>query len=284
MKMKVFSFNEKYLRFCGLFLEQKTNFRKKIRKFVVNCIFLFGLLYSFTFTPIAYIFYNMDDVSGSMMAFVNFCAGISTFGSYVGVMVHLRTIHQLHFEVQTVVDNGKWNCILILFFWLYVLIFNLAAKQNIVAFNIYRDAEQKCQLYTKWISFAMVFYYTLANIVPITVHSIICVISGNFDTATWLFFANLHVPFDTSTVFGWYIRFLIHIIGGYPYCFTITCIFPYLASICFYIEACCKQFKQVIHKCDETVSIKGFQLKNGTSKNLKEELKKAIILNTMIRK
>lgn len=59
------------------------------------------------------------------------------------------------------------------------------------------------------------------------------------------------VPFDTSTVFGWYVLWVVQIYAGYTYLFTITVVTTYFLSTCIYVGACCEQFSSMIFVLDE---------------------------------
>lgn len=53
----------------------------------------------------------------------------------------------------------------------------------------------------------------------------------------------MSVPFDTSTIFGWYMKWLLQVWGGFVYNTSIPALVPYFVCCCFYVGACCKHFE-----------------------------------------
>lgn len=75
------------------------------------------------------------------------------------------------------------------------------------------------------------------------VNSLLCMWNGNYVTSTWFSPMKISVPFDTSSVFGWYMKFLIQIWFAMCYNMYISTLIPYFANCCSYIHACYEQFK-----------------------------------------
>lgn len=67
--------------------------------------------------------------------------------------------------------------------------------------------------------------------------------NGNYDTSTWFSPMKISVPFDTSTVFGWYMRFLISMWISICQNMYVSSSIPFFANCCSYIHACYEQFK-----------------------------------------
>lgn len=88
------------------------------------------------------------------------------------------------------------------------------------------------------------------------------------------------VPFDISTVLGWYIRlFVIYAYGGYTYALTFSAVVSYLTSCCLYVEACCEHFESMLQKCDELID---FAEEDLMKKRFTDQLKTAVSLHTKI--
>lgn len=78
---------------------------------------------------------------------------------------------------------------------------------------------------------------------------------GNFDTSTWFIPVNLACPFDTSTIFGWYMMLLLFQIPcGFAFLLSITAIVTHFVSCCLYIIACCDHFKLKIQNLDQMIA------------------------------
>lgn len=68
-------------------------------------------------------------------------------------------------------------------------------------------------------------------------------VRGNFDPNTWYFPVSITVPFDESTIFGWYMKFFMYEYGSLMYFLGITSIVTFLMGCCFYIEAFTKDMQ-----------------------------------------
>lgn len=69
---------------------------------------------------------------------------------------------------------------------------------------------------------------------------------GNYDTSTWIVAFNIAVPFDISTVFRWYIFYMIQGLLAYSYSLNQPIIITFFMSCCFYTEALCEHFRLAI--------------------------------------
>lgn len=78
---------------------------------------------------------------------------------------------------------------------------------------------------------------------PSAAHSFYSMWMGNFDTSTWFTALQMSVPFDTSTVFGWYMKYLNQVWASIVFNLVTSTLIPYFANCCCYIGACSEQFK-----------------------------------------
>lgn len=87
--------------------------------------------------------------------------------------------------------------------------------------------------------------------------SLYCMWRGNYDTSTWYTPYEMIVPFDTTTVFGWYfLVFGIQIHECYMYVFIAGASVSYFVSFCYYIEACCEQFNAIMFDMNDELTKK----------------------------
>lgn len=84
---------------------------------------------------------------------------------------------------------------------------------------------------------------------------------GNFDTSTWLLPYSLTVPFDTSTVLGWYLFWLVQLYIAIVYAVSVACATTYFGSNCLYITAICEHLGFLIGSIDCDVETMNFKSK-----------------------
>lgn len=85
---------------------------------------------------------------------------------------------------------------------------------------------------------------------------------------------------DRSTVRGFFMKFLLQIHAGYSYFLTMLCVSTFFAGCCYYIQACCMEFKQIFEKMDEAIATVN---KDGIDR-MAFNIKRAIILHIKIMK
>lgn len=109
------------------------------------------------------------------------------------------------------------------------------------AARIYIKCERTGRLYTKCLA---TFKFTLSNAVfcMMVWSSFSAMWTANFDTTTWIVAYHMAVPFDTTTVLGWYLRLAFQWILAMFYVFTKTPASTFYLSSCLYIEAMCRHF------------------------------------------
>lgn len=150
-------------------------------------------------------------------------------------------------------------------------------------FAIYEKEEQKCRKITNSIANSFLRLYTFGTVLPITLHPIWCMLRGNFDTSTWYFPLSIDIPYDISTIHGWYLRTFFHLFIGYAYFLTLIAIVPFFACGCIYVQACCKHFQLIFDECDELIKAKCDD-KASKMKIFSEKIKSAVLLHMKITK
>lgn len=122
--------------------------------------------------------------------------------------------------------------------------------------HLYWTNEQKCRKYTK----NMFCYYSLFNESATLVSlcsSVFMVFTGNFDTSKLILPFTFAVPFDTETMWGWYLLWFIQLNVGVSYGKTMISITSYFICCCFYIETICDHFNLVIESIEQPIDGSG---------------------------
>lgn len=121
--------------------------------------------------------------------------------------------------------------------------------------EIYRSTERKCRLITKWTLFLTWAACGTFGILPSIIHSMICMWHGNFDTSSWFFATKMSLPFDTSTVYGWYISLIFETL--FPFAAIAIAMPPVslLVGCCLYVVAHRDHFKAIVNKMDAKISL-----------------------------
>lgn len=130
-KMKVLKFSEKYLIYCGMYTYRNPTIIDKIFKFVMNFIFLGGITALWQCSSV-YMYRNPNDVSNILNATLQLCAGILTTGTYFAIIFNEKKLKSMNRELQNIVDNGKSDNLLNLFFSFskYLVIFQLKTRTH----------------------------------------------------------------------------------------------------------------------------------------------------------
>lgn len=86
-------------------------------------------------------------------------------------------------------------------------------------FDAYEKAEEKSNLLAVWFPSFIFWSFTIGVFMVSFALSFYEMYVGNYDTSTWFipFYYYNVLPFDATTVSGWYIEFVLQICGGYPY-------------------------------------------------------------------
>lgn len=94
----------------------------------------------------------------------------------------------------------------------------------------------------------IMLYTAFGIFVMILINSFKCIWQGNFDTTTWTSLYNIIVPFDTSTVIGWYSFYIVQCYLACTYCYNQPTVITFFMGCCLYVEALCKHFECLIHQ------------------------------------
>lgn len=154
--------------------------------------------------------------------------------------------------------------------------FCLISEQDSDIVDIYWNAEKKCRKYTRQIS--SYFYVNECIFLIPPLFSLYNIFTGNLDVSTWALPMDLSVPFDTNTLWGWYLMwfFQFNISICYVSC-TIT-ITTYFVCCCIYIGAICEHFRFMYDFAMENVE------QNRNEKNPQEYERRRFLINEQMGK
>lgn len=156
------------------------------------------------------------------------------------------------------------STIYIIFFSCFFFVF-LFSADGTEASEIYWDTEKKCRKYTKIIVNYVFSHQTM--IMCSLLYSVYCICHGNFDTSTWPLIFNMVVPFDTSTIWGWYLLWFLQFNIGLSYALCVVSVASYFMSCCFYITSICDDFKFLMRSINTNIKL------NQNEKNPREHEK-----------
>lgn len=149
------------------------------------------------------------------------------------------------------------------------------------SFEIYKNCEWKCQTWTKWPLILVYAAPMTISVFPPLIHSSLRMWQGNFDTSTWFSIYRMAMPFDTSSIFGWYGLVLAGILMGPTPVFTITAIITYFMSCSFYVDACCQHLLFLYFQIEEKINENPRKSFENISE-IKRKLGKAVSLHVKI--
>lgn len=80
-----------------------------------------------------------------------------------------------------------------------------------------------------------------------------CVCMGNYDTSTWPAPMDLSVPFDKSTIIGWYSLTFILMCMDLTYLISLLLGTTHFIACCIYIAAICEHHELVLRSWQENI-------------------------------
>lgn len=142
--------------------------------------------------------------------------------------------------------------------------------------KIYENIEQKCR---RFVPLLMKFGFgssVMGVSSPIFILTFIAMLMGNFDTSKWYFPIAYVVPFDDTTILGFYGKTVLYSVYGLnSYFLVIVTAIGYFSSCCFYLNGFVENFQLMFDEMDQIVS----QNKRDTAKETTEihnRLKRAV--------
>lgn len=111
---------------------------------------------------------------------------------------------------------------------------------------IYRNVENKCHE----LMWKIIYYLCYNNSVSMVslLSSFYSIAIGNVDTSTWLLPFDLVVPFETSSLGGWYLLWIFNLQIPIVYSTCLTSTLSYFLCCCLYFGALCDHFDLMIQE------------------------------------
>lgn len=98
------------------------------------------------------------------------------------------------------------------------------------------------------------------------ISSIASLMKGNFDTSTWPALFDLALPFDTTTLVGWYAMWALLTIMDLSYVLGMVSASSYFTCSCLYIEAMCDNYDSLMQSIQESFEQKESEKRQQLSK------------------
>lgn len=210
-----------------------------------------------------FIFGNLSDFATISEPLLVALAGLQMVSMFISLGLNSRNVKALHLELQTFIDQGiqnTFNCSVfsaksrqLTFVGLFSAFFQSETDSDEAIFNMYWNIEQKCQQFKRIVF--LYFYFHPVMFGGALLYSFYCMLTGNYDTTTWILSYKLSVPFDKTTVDGWYLFWLISIQIGIPYSLAMILLMSYFAGCCYYIIGICYHFKLVISSINNSLVV-----------------------------
>lgn len=195
----------------------------------------------------------------------------------------MKKIKVLHLNLQEIVDKGTQNrffdsyftCVFFTFFSLF---------NALDVFEMYWKNEQKCRKFTKTITHYV--YFNQMIFFVYFIQSIYCICTGNYDTSTWSLSSKITVPFNTETIWGWYLLWFVHFNMGFSYVLSMVSITSYFVCCCFYISTICDHFdlhiKSADKYSDQLLKKKKQKKRKGIYRSIKNSIFQAIDIHVQV--
>lgn len=225
MKMKVLVDTEKYLEFLGIGKNLSTPKPEKIFLRTFNSYVVLLCFVSIIVSGAINLFVHSVDIAITTNTLICLFGTLACAGAHFGIIFNFESVSLLHKNLQEIVDE----------------------TENEEIIRIYRKAEDNCQSFSTFLRKSLLYMGTFGILALAMIYSCVCMWQGNYDTSTWYLPYYLYVPFDTSTVFGWYLQLpTTQAIFCYSYTYVSATTICYFVNSCIYIVACCDQLKLMI--------------------------------------
>lgn len=142
-------------------------------------------------------------------------------------------------------------------------------------YDIYLKNEQKCRKYSKRLGCYILFHMQV--FVAAFLYSMYCIYRGNFDTSIWPLPFNYAVPFDETTVWGWYLMWFIQTNSAISYVSGVLSTTSYFMACCLYIDAICNHFELLVYSIDKATQQYLTEMNQTRKLKLRRKIKESFI-------
>lgn len=177
-----------------------------------------------------FIYENISNYESVIDAAMCGFAGMQGCGMFISIGLNMKNVKALHLKLQEIVDT-----------------ISLADDDEI--YKMYWKNEQKCRKFTKIMTYYVLLHQSI--VMACLFYSIYCITVGNLDTSTWVIAFNIVVPFDTQSLFGWYLQWLIQLSMSISYVLSVVSVTSYFVCCCFYIQTICDHFDMLVKSIEQ---------------------------------
>lgn len=121
--MKVLKFSKNLLTYSGIYSDRLTDSRFRFLLSINAIVVLSGLVYSLSWTSAHFVYENINDIKGTINAFINFTGGLTVACAYITVGFNMNLINQVQAELEEIVGNGKRKIYLVKFSKLLIIFY-----------------------------------------------------------------------------------------------------------------------------------------------------------------
>lgn len=242
---------------CGMDVNQKSKVTNSTGKFFTSfrvyviLFVLVNILLSFA----AKAFNKSNDFAARLTAASIIIALCQAIAIFLNIGVNMQKMTALNQTLQSIVDGEgdlrleflQLNYIYLIFFFVFFI-----QAENDEIQKIYWHAEQKCRKYIKIIATTLLVYDQSMYVISF-IYSIYCICIGNYDTSTWPVLLEMSVPFETKTIYGWYLLLFTLISMDIAYLTSLFLGIIQFMGYCIYITAICEHFSLIMQTVQANV-------------------------------
>lgn len=111
--------------------------------------------------------------------------------------------------------------------------------------------EMKCRESIKFM--ASYICFNMSTFVGALIYAIYSICIGNHDNSSWMLPLNIVLPFDTSTISGWFVEWFLQCNAGFSYAISVSLSSMYFVCLCLNIITICNHFDFLLESVDQSL-------------------------------
>lgn len=253
-KFRVLKYNQDFMARFGIHSHRLTEPVNEFFRSFASYFMLFHIGIFCIGASCAFVYKNINDLGLAFATCLVVVAGFQAGGMFLSVGLNMTTVKTLHLKLQNIVSEGTERS------YIFVLIFPpqngkkthfivSADKDGIM--DLYWRTEQKCRTYSKRGTYYIMF--NQLSFVASLLYSLFMIMTNSFDATKLLLPFNMEVPFDTNTLWGWYLFWFFQFNTALAYICTTVPVTVYFMCCCYYIGTICEHFDTLIQSIKQDV-------------------------------
>lgn len=198
--------------------------------------------------------YRHPKLGEAINAFVPLIAGAYAIPVFINLSVDMKRMKLFHNTLQEVVDNGKKGkpfCVISKLLFGNVL-FSAKGPNEV---KIYENVERNCRDFAQFLVRLGMGSGVIGVFIPTFGLSLVSLLAGNFDAGTWFFPVKYVVPFDSTTILGFYAKVVLYTVYALnSYYLVVLTAIGYFVSCCYYLNGFVENFQLMFDEVDQIVS------------------------------